>query len=84
MAVEGDGHISLINTTARKLLDAPQMHNLKEIQAKDAKLYELLSNMKPGDKITQRYQNKFFIASCYFNKVTGQRFIIDSLSGYSI
>ncbi|HBH24852.1 MAG TPA: histidine kinase, partial [Cytophagales bacterium] len=59
MAVEGDGHISLINTTARKLLDAPQMHNLKEIQAKDAKLYELLSNMKPGDKITQRYQNKF-------------------------
>jgi signal transduction histidine kinase len=57
-----EGEIKLINNTARKLLQAPQMHNIAEIKPKNPELYRQLMELKPGHKALIRKNNDVSLA----------------------
>jgi nitrogen fixation/metabolism regulation signal transduction histidine kinase len=48
LSFDKDGTVELINTTAKKYLRAPQIHNISEINNTSKELYNLLIDIKPG------------------------------------
>jgi two-component system nitrogen regulation sensor histidine kinase NtrY len=50
LSFDSEGEIKLINNTARKLLQAPQIHNIAEIKPKNPDLFRKLMDLKPGHK----------------------------------
>lgn len=79
VSLESDGYISLINTTARKLLSAPQIRYLEELKPIDADLYELMTNMKAGDKATCRFQNKILSLHATSIRLQGKDLMVIAL-----
>lgn len=43
-----EGNIHLINNVARRYLNAPQMHNIHELQAINPEMYNIISELKTG------------------------------------
>lgn len=58
LSFDADGEIKLINNTARKLLQAPQIHNIEELKPKNPDLYRKLIDLKPGHKALIRKSNE--------------------------
>lgn len=49
LSFDEDGNVELINTTAKKYLRAPQIHNITELQKSSGELYKLLIRIQPGE-----------------------------------
>jgi nitrogen fixation/metabolism regulation signal transduction histidine kinase len=47
---DSDGKIALINNMARRFLRTPQIKNIIDIKENHTKLYEVISEMHPGDR----------------------------------
>jgi nitrogen fixation/metabolism regulation signal transduction histidine kinase len=48
LSFDEEGNVELINTTAKKYLRAPQIHNIAEIKKSSDALYKLLIDIEPG------------------------------------
>lgn len=52
------GNIHLINNVARRYLNAPQMHNIHELEATNAEMYKVIDELKVGDSTLYRQNNE--------------------------
>ena len=50
VSFESDGSIGLINTVAKRFLQAPQLRNIEEISGTLPELHQVLMNVKPGQR----------------------------------
>jgi two-component system, NtrC family, nitrogen regulation sensor histidine kinase NtrY len=48
LSFDSEGNLGLANQTARRFLNAPQLHNLKELQASQPQLYQAITDLQPG------------------------------------
>jgi len=48
LSFDEEGNVELINSTAKKYLRAPQIHNIAEIRTHSDPFFELLTTIKPG------------------------------------
>ncbi len=62
LSFDDEGNVGLINTTARRFFNAPQMHNIREITVANGGLYRKLISMKPGEKTLFRLSNELHLA----------------------
>jgi nitrogen fixation/metabolism regulation signal transduction histidine kinase len=57
-----EGNIGLINTTAKKFLQAPQIHNIAELKPINPELFRQLNELKPGHKTLLRKSSDVSLA----------------------
>ncbi|HLF36128.1 MAG TPA: ATP-binding protein [Cyclobacteriaceae bacterium] len=62
LSFDQEGEIKLINNTARRLLQAPQIHNIAEIKPKNPELFRKLMELKPGHKTLIKKSNDVSLA----------------------
>ncbi len=62
LSFDSDGEIKLINNTARKLLQAAQIHNIAELKPLNPELYRKLTELQPGHKALIRRSNDVSLA----------------------
>jgi nitrogen fixation/metabolism regulation signal transduction histidine kinase len=48
LSFDSQGNLGLANQTARRYLNAPQMHHLSELQASQPELYQAIAELQPG------------------------------------
>lgn len=52
-----EGQIGIVNTTAKRFLQTPQLRNIIELKPRNPELYKKLMDVKPGDKALIRNTN---------------------------
>jgi nitrogen fixation/metabolism regulation signal transduction histidine kinase len=57
-----EGQIGLVNTTAKRFLQTPQIRNIIELKPRNPELYKKLMDVKPGDKALIRNSNDISLA----------------------
>lgn len=62
LSFDHDGQIGIINTTAKRFLQTPQIRNVVELKPRNPELYRKLMDMKPGDKALLRNANDLSLA----------------------
>ncbi|MFC2126012.1 PAS domain-containing sensor histidine kinase, partial [Bacteroidota bacterium] len=62
ISFDSEGKIGLINTTAKRFLRAPQIHNLIELKPTNPELYKQLMELKPGNKALIRKSSEIDLA----------------------
>jgi len=62
ISFDHDGNIGLINTTAKRFLQAPQIHNIIELKPINPELYRQLNDLKPGHKALIRKSSDVSLA----------------------
>jgi nitrogen fixation/metabolism regulation signal transduction histidine kinase len=62
LSFDHEGQIGIINTTAKRFLQTPQIRNLIELKPRNPELYKKLIAMKPGDKALIRNTNDISLA----------------------
>ncbi len=62
ISFDHEGNIGLINTTAKKFLQAPQIHNIIELKPINPELYRQLNDLKPGHKALIRKSSDVSLA----------------------
>jgi nitrogen fixation/metabolism regulation signal transduction histidine kinase len=50
LSFDTEGQIGLVNTTAKRFLQTPQLRNIIELKPRNPELYKKLMDIKPGDK----------------------------------
>jgi len=62
LSFDQEGQIGIINTTAKRFLQTPQIRNVIELKPRNPELYKKIMNMKPGDKALIRNTNDVSLA----------------------
>ena len=62
LSFDEDGNVGLINSTAKKFLNAPQLRNIKEFTKLNEDLYALLKEIRPGQQRLFRCSNRVQLA----------------------
>ena len=62
LSFDQEGQIGIINTTAKRFLQTPQIRNVIELKPRNPELYKKIMNMKPGDKALIRNTNDISLA----------------------
>jgi two-component system, NtrC family, nitrogen regulation sensor histidine kinase NtrY len=57
-----EGNIHLINNVARRYLNAPQMHNIHELESSNAEMYKTIDELKIGESTLFRQNNEAHLA----------------------
>jgi nitrogen fixation/metabolism regulation signal transduction histidine kinase len=59
---DASGNIHLINNVARRYLNAPQMHNLHELEANNPDIYKVIDELKVGTNLMYRQNNEVYLS----------------------
>jgi len=62
ISFDQEGNIGLINTTAKRFLQAPQIHNIAELKPINPELFRQLNELKPGHKSLMRKSSDVSLA----------------------
>jgi nitrogen fixation/metabolism regulation signal transduction histidine kinase len=62
LSFDAEGQIGIVNTTAKRFLQTPQIRNIIELKPRNPELYKKLMDMKPGDKALIRNTNDISLA----------------------
>ncbi len=62
ISFDNEGNIGLINTTAKRFLQAPQIHNLIELKPINPEVYRQLHELQPGHKALIRKSSDISLA----------------------
>ena len=62
LSFDHEGQIGIINTTAKRFLQTPQIRNIIELKPRNPELYKKLIEMKPGNKALIRNTNDISLA----------------------
>jgi len=62
LSFDAEGQIGLINTTAKRFLQTPQIRNIIELKPRNPELYKKLIDVNPGDKALIRNTNDISLA----------------------
>jgi len=62
LSFDHEGQIGIVNTTAKRFLQTPQIRNIIELKPRNPELYKKLMDMKPGDKALIRNTNDVSLA----------------------
>ncbi len=56
------GNIHLINNVARRFLNAPQMHNIHELEGSNPEMYEIIEELKIGASTLYRQSSEAYLS----------------------
>jgi two-component system nitrogen regulation sensor histidine kinase NtrY len=62
ISFDTEGNIGLINTTAKRFLQAPQIHNIAELKPIHPEIFRQLNELKPGHKALVRKSSDVSLA----------------------
>jgi signal transduction histidine kinase len=62
ISFDPEGNIGLINTTAKRFLQAPQIHNIAELKPINPEIFRQLNELKPGHKALIRKSSDVSLA----------------------
>jgi signal transduction histidine kinase len=62
LSFDHEGQIGIINTTAKRFLQTPQIRNIIELKPRNPELYRKFMDMNPGDKALIRNTNDISLA----------------------
>ncbi|HAA17099.1 MAG TPA: hypothetical protein DCE41_37465 [Cytophagales bacterium] len=62
LSFDQDGHIELINNTAKRYIRQPAIHNVKELNSTQPDLYKALQELTPGSKTLLRLNHNLHLA----------------------
>jgi len=63
MSFDVDGNIGLMNSSAKRFLNAPHIKNIRELLEQNVTLYKKLKEMKPGEKALIRIDTDMNLAT---------------------
>ncbi len=63
MSFDSDGNIGLMNSSAKRFLNAPHIKNIRELLEHNVTLYKKLKEMKPGEKALIRIDTDMNLAT---------------------